>query len=129
MLQDPESMHGWFVLPLHGFHSAVQANNQWNIAAELADDPMDSAFARALRGGIKGVAMVLDQEVQPLTRASTALRVSTQVDVTVPVWVPSLHALGSMLFVLNSDKVLVKLQTALLFLMKCGVAEGNLLAP
>eukprot|EP00913_Durusdinium_trenchii_P017245 g16215.t1 len=58
------------------------ANNQWNIAAELADDPMDSAFARALRGGIKGVAMVLDQEVQPLTRASTALRVSTQVDVT-----------------------------------------------
>ncbi|CAK9110651.1 Putative outer membrane protein PmpB [Durusdinium trenchii] len=44
------------------------ANNQWNIAAELADDPMDSAFARALRGGIKGVAMVLDHEVQPLTR-------------------------------------------------------------
>ena len=50
----------------------AQANNQWNIAAELADDPMDSAFARALRGGIKGVAMVLDHEVQPLTRASTA---------------------------------------------------------
>ncbi|CAK9017602.1 unnamed protein product [Durusdinium trenchii] len=44
------------------------ANNQWNIAAELADDPMDSAFARALRGGIKGVAMVLDRDVQPLTR-------------------------------------------------------------
>ena len=36
----------------------VKANNQWNIAAELADDPMDSAFARALTGGIKGVAMV-----------------------------------------------------------------------
>ena len=36
----------------------AQANNQWNIAAELADDPMDSAFARALTGGIKGVAMV-----------------------------------------------------------------------
>ena len=30
---------------------------------------MDSAFARTLRGGIKGVAMVLDHEVQPLTRA------------------------------------------------------------
>ena len=30
---------------------------------------MDSAFARALRGGIKGVVMVLDHEVQPLTRA------------------------------------------------------------
>ncbi|CAK9008684.1 Putative outer membrane protein PmpB [Durusdinium trenchii] len=44
------------------------ANNQWNIAAELADDPMDSAFAQALRGGIKGVAMVLDHEVRPLTR-------------------------------------------------------------
>ena len=36
----------------------AEANNQWNIAAELADDPMDSAFARALTGGIKGVAMV-----------------------------------------------------------------------
>ena len=36
----------------------VKANNQWNIAAELADDPMDSAFAGALTGGIKGVAMV-----------------------------------------------------------------------
>eukprot|EP00913_Durusdinium_trenchii_P020421 g19185.t1 len=48
------------------------ANNQWNIAAELADDPMDSAFARALRGGIKGVAMVLDHEVQPLTRVLMA---------------------------------------------------------
>ena len=36
----------------------AKANNQWNIAAELADDPMDSAFARALTGGIKGVAMV-----------------------------------------------------------------------
>ena len=50
----------------------AQANNQWNIAAELADDPMDSAFARALRGGIKGVAMVLDHEVQPLTRVLMA---------------------------------------------------------
>ena len=58
----------------HCFQFSVQANNQWNIAAELADDPMDSAFARALRGGIKGVAMVLDHEVQPLTRASTAHR-------------------------------------------------------
>ncbi|CAL1141141.1 unnamed protein product [Cladocopium goreaui] len=44
------------------------ANNQWNIGAELGDDPMGSAFARALTSGIKGVAMVLDEEVQPLTR-------------------------------------------------------------
>ena len=36
----------------------AKANNQWNISAELADDPMDSAFARALTGGIKGVTMV-----------------------------------------------------------------------
>ena len=43
------------ILQLPGF---AKANNQWNIAAELADDPMDSAFARALTGGIKGVAMV-----------------------------------------------------------------------
>ena len=28
---------------------------------------MESAFALALTAGIKGVAMVLDQEVQPLT--------------------------------------------------------------
>ncbi|CAK9029574.1 Probable outer membrane protein pmp20 (Polymorphic membrane protein 20), partial [Durusdinium trenchii] len=44
------------------------ANNQWNIEAELGTDPMDSAFACALTGGIKGVVMVLDQQVQPLTR-------------------------------------------------------------
>ncbi|CAL1141136.1 unnamed protein product [Cladocopium goreaui] len=44
------------------------ANNQWNIGAELGSDPMESAFARTLTAGIKGVAMVLDQEVQPLTR-------------------------------------------------------------
>jgi len=50
----------------------AQANNQWNIEAELGNDPMDSAFARALTGGIKGVVMVLDQQVQPLTRAMTA---------------------------------------------------------
>ena len=51
----------FFALPF------AQANNQWNIEAELGSDPMDSAFARALTSGIKGVAMVLDQEVQPLT--------------------------------------------------------------
>ena len=45
----------------------AKANNQWNIEAELGSDPMDSAFARALTSGIKGVVMVLDQEVQPLT--------------------------------------------------------------
>ena len=32
---------------------------------------MESAFARTLTAGIKGVAMVLDQEVQPLTSDST----------------------------------------------------------
>ncbi|CAE7458664.1 pmpB, partial [Symbiodinium necroappetens] len=45
------------------------ANNQWDIEAELGETIMDSAFARTLRGDIKGVAMVLDHEVQPLTRA------------------------------------------------------------
>ena len=44
-----------------------QANNQWNIESDLGSNPMDSAFARALTSGIKGVAMVVDQEVQPLT--------------------------------------------------------------
>eukprot|EP00438_Fugacium_kawagutii_P014350 Skav202499 [mRNA] locus=scaffold32:146273:151503:- [translate_table: standard] len=44
------------------------ANNQWNIAAELGTDPMSSAFARVLTNGPKEVAMVLDKEVQPLTR-------------------------------------------------------------
>ncbi|CAK8988283.1 CSC1-like protein At4g15430 [Durusdinium trenchii] len=44
------------------------ANNQWNIEAELGASIMESAFARALKGGIKGVVMVLDHEVQPLTR-------------------------------------------------------------
>ena len=48
-----------------------EANNQWNIEAELGASIMESAFARALKGGIKGVVMVLDHEVQPLTRAST----------------------------------------------------------
>eukprot|EP00434_Breviolum_minutum_P000023 symbB.v1.2.000020.t1/scaffold5.1/size591573/20 len=44
------------------------ANNQWNIQEELGSTIMESAFAKALRGGIKGVVMVLDHEVQPLTR-------------------------------------------------------------
>ncbi|CAL1156681.1 unnamed protein product [Cladocopium goreaui] len=44
------------------------ANNQWTFKIELGSDPMESAFALALTAGIKGVAMVLDQEVQPLTR-------------------------------------------------------------
>ncbi|CAL1141939.1 unnamed protein product [Cladocopium goreaui] len=44
------------------------ANNQWRIEAELGNDPMESAFALALTAGIKGVAMVMDPEAQPLTR-------------------------------------------------------------
>ena len=51
--------------------NVAQANNQWNIGADLGNDPMESAFARTLTAGIKGVAMVLDQEVQPLTSDST----------------------------------------------------------
>ena len=47
--------------------NSAKANNQWNIEADLGNDPMESAFARTLTAGIKGVAMVLDQEVQPLT--------------------------------------------------------------
>ena len=57
-----------FLLRVENFD---QANNQWNIGAELGSDPMESAFARTLIAGIKGVAMVLDQEVQPLTSDST----------------------------------------------------------
>jgi hypothetical protein len=53
------------------FVNVAQANNQWNIGADLGNDPMESAFARTLTAGIKGVAMVLDQEVQPLTSDST----------------------------------------------------------
>ena len=49
----------------------AQGNNQWDIGAAVGSDPMQSNFARALRGGIQGVAMVLDQEVQPLTSDST----------------------------------------------------------
>ena len=57
-----------FVVQVENF---AQANNQWDIGAAVGSDPMQSNFARALRGGIKGVAMVLDQEVQPLTSDST----------------------------------------------------------
>lgn len=57
-----------FLLLVENF---AQANNQWNIGADLGNDPMESAFARTLTAGIKGVAMVLDQEVQPLTSDST----------------------------------------------------------
>ena len=49
----------------------AQANNQWTIEAELGSDPMESAFALALTAGIKGVAMVMDQEAQPLTSDPT----------------------------------------------------------
>ena len=49
------------------WENSAKANNQWNIGADLGNDPMESAFARTLTAGIKGVAMVLDQEVQPLT--------------------------------------------------------------
>ena len=51
--------------------TSAQANNQWNIGAELGSDPMESAFALTLTSGIKGVAMVLDREVHPLTSGST----------------------------------------------------------
>ena len=57
----------------------AQANNQWNIGADLGNDPMESAFARTLTAGIKGVAMVLDQEVQPLTSDSTKCRARQEV--------------------------------------------------
>lgn len=44
------------------------ANNQWAIAQEIGTDVLDSAFAKVLRSGVLGVVMVLDQQVQPLTR-------------------------------------------------------------
>ena len=58
----------------------AQANNQWNIGAELGNDPMGSAFAHALTSGIKGVAMVLDEEVQPLTSDSTKCGTARGID-------------------------------------------------
>ena len=48
----------------------IQANNQWKIKEDLGSTIMESAFARALTGGVKGTVMVLDHEVQPLTRSS-----------------------------------------------------------
>ncbi|CAE7462267.1 unnamed protein product, partial [Symbiodinium sp. CCMP2456] len=44
------------------------ANNQWDIAKEIGTDVLDSAFAKVLQSGVQGVVMVLDQQVQPLTR-------------------------------------------------------------
>ena len=44
------------------------ANNQWDVEGALGTDVMESAFARVLLAGVRGVVMVLDAEVQPLTR-------------------------------------------------------------
>jgi len=44
------------------------ANNQWDIAKEIGTDVLDSAFAKVLHSDVQGVVMVLDQQVQPLTR-------------------------------------------------------------
>ena len=46
------------------------ANNQWDIEAELGDEILNSPFAQALSGGVRGVVMVLDDDVLPLTRRS-----------------------------------------------------------
>ena len=51
------------------------ANNQWDIAGELGATVLDSAFARVLQAGVRGVVMVLDHQVQPLTRAMATLTV------------------------------------------------------
>ena len=49
------------------------ANNQWDIASEIGTDVLDSAFAKVLHSHLQGVVMVLDQQVQPLTRLPTQL--------------------------------------------------------
>ena len=57
----------------------AQANNQWNISAELADDPTESAFARALTGGIKGVAMVSWWDSGALKKYVTSMIINVKV--------------------------------------------------
>ena len=57
--------------------TAVQLVSAGFVLVRLGETIMDSAFARTLRGGIKGVAMVLDHEVQPLTRALPLKRAFT----------------------------------------------------
>lgn len=55
----------WLLHPArgrHGITGATEANNQWDVGAELGSDPMTSAFARVLTKGPKEVAMVLDKE-------------------------------------------------------------------
>ena len=49
------------------------ANNQWDIAKEIGTDVLDSAFAKVLHSDVQGVVMVLDQQVQPLTRLLACL--------------------------------------------------------
>ena len=41
---------------------------RWDIENELGETIEDSPFAKALRGNIRGVVMVLDSDVLPLTR-------------------------------------------------------------
>ena len=61
--------HASFIaVPDNAYWICSFANNQWSLADELGTTVMDSSFARVLRSGIRGVVMVLDKEVQPLTR-------------------------------------------------------------
>ncbi|CAE7661387.1 pmpB, partial [Symbiodinium pilosum] len=45
------------------------ANNQWDIEIELGETIEDSPFAKVLCGNIRGVVMILDSDVLPLTRS------------------------------------------------------------
>ena len=60
------------------------ANNQWDIASDIGVGVLDSAFARVLLAGVQGVVMVLDHEVQPLTRLPSASRVCSMYHATCP---------------------------------------------
>ena len=54
----------------HPFRQSLQPTLRWDIENELGETIEDSPFAKALRGNIRGVVMVLDPGVLPLTRLS-----------------------------------------------------------
>ena len=57
----------------HPFRQSLQPTLRWDIENELGETIEDSPFAKALRGNIRGVVMVLDSDVLPLTRPSDSM--------------------------------------------------------
>ena len=52
----------------HPFLQPVQLTLRWDIEIELGETIEDSPFAKVLCGNIRGVVMILDSDVLPLTR-------------------------------------------------------------